>query len=45
METNLRVFTGVTHEFFGVGKVVGAASEAMDMAVADLKQAFTAQEE
>lgn len=45
VETNLRVFTGVTHEFFGMGKVVGAASEAMDMAVADLKQAFAAQEE
>ncbi|KQT54029.1 lipase [Aureimonas sp. Leaf460] len=37
---NEKTFPGVTHEFFGMGKVVPAAKEAMDMAVADLKQAF-----
>lgn len=37
---NEKTFPGVTHEFFGMGKVVPEAKEAMDMAVADLKQAF-----
>lgn len=40
--TNLRVFNGVTHEFFGMGKVVGAAAEAMQMATKDLGAAFSA---
>lgn len=42
VETNVRVFEGVTHEFFGMGKVVGAAAEAMAMATADLNRAFDA---
>ena len=40
--TNVRVFAGATHEFFGMGKVVAAAAEAMGMATTDLKQAFAA---
>ena len=35
-----RTFPGVTHEFFGMGKVVGAAHEANDYAVKRLKTAF-----
>lgn len=35
-----KTFPGVTHEFFGMGKVVPGGKEAMDMAVADLKSAF-----
>jgi acetyl esterase len=35
-----RTYSGVTHEFFGMAKVVPQAKEAMDLAVADLKQAF-----
>lgn len=37
-----QVFTGVTHEFFGMGKVVGAAKETNDMAIKRLNAAFTA---
>lgn len=40
VQTKARVFQGVTHEFFGMGKVVRAASEAMTMATDELKQAF-----
>ena len=35
-----KTYPGVTHEFFGMAKVVPAAKEATDMAVADLKAAF-----
>ncbi len=38
---NTKTVPGVTHEFFGMGKVVPQAKEATDMAVADLKKAFT----
>lgn len=44
VDVNARVFSGVTHEFFGMGKVVKAAAQATDMAVADLKEAFNAKE-
>lgn len=37
-----RVFSGVTHEFFGMGKVVGAAKDAEDMAIKGLTTAFEA---
>lgn len=40
VETEARVFPGVTHEFFGMGKVVSQAKAANDMAVAALKRAF-----
>ena len=33
-------FDGVTHEFFGMGMVVGKAKQAEDLAGADLKSAF-----
>jgi acetyl esterase/lipase len=39
---NTRVYTGVTHEFFGMGKVVDEAKQAEDVAAADLRQAFRA---
>ena len=35
-----RTFPGVTHEFFGMGKVVHGAKEANDLAFARLKAAF-----
>lgn len=35
-----RTFPGVTHEFFGMAKVVGGAKQANDLAVARLKTAF-----
>ncbi len=35
-------FKGVTHEFFGMGKVVDTAKEALDAANADLKSALAA---
>lgn len=38
---NIRTFAGVTHEFFGMGKVVPQAKEALDLAVADLTEAFS----
>jgi acetyl esterase/lipase len=38
---DLRTFDGVTHEFFGMGKVVPQAKEALDLAVSDLTAAFT----
>ncbi|MGF9694523.1 alpha/beta hydrolase fold domain-containing protein [Rhizobium sp. 0TCS1.26] len=37
---NSKIFPGVTHEFFGMAKVVPAAKDAMDLAVADLQAAF-----
>ncbi len=33
-------YAGVTHEFFGMGKVVDEAKQALDLAVADLKTSF-----
>ena len=33
-------YDGVTHEFFGMGTVVPQAQEAVDMAVANLREAF-----
>jgi acetyl esterase/lipase len=38
--TEVRVFPGVTHEFFGMAKVVEQAKAANDMAVSALKDAF-----
>ncbi len=35
-----RIFPGVTHEFFGMGKVLPEAKQAMEEAVEDLKVAF-----
>ena len=40
VDVTARVFPGVTHEFFGMGKVVSQAKAANDMAVSALKQAF-----
>lgn len=40
VRVNLTTFDGVTHEFFGMGKVVPEAKDAVDLAVADLKAAF-----
>jgi hypothetical protein len=37
-----RTFPGVTHEFFGMAKVVRGAKDANDLAVARLKAAFAA---
>lgn len=36
----MRVYDGVTHEFFGMGAVVPQAAEAMDFATTRLRQAF-----
>jgi len=37
---DLKTFNGVTHEFFGMGKVVPEAKQALDLAVSDLTAAF-----
>ena len=37
---DVKTFNGVTHEFFGMGKVVPEAKQAVDLAVADLTAAF-----
>lgn len=37
---NTKTYAGVTHEFFGMGKVVPEAKQALDLAVADLTAAF-----
>jgi acetyl esterase/lipase len=37
---DLKTFNGVTHEFFGMGKVVPEAKQALDLAVGDLTAAF-----
>lgn len=37
---DVKTFDGVTHEFFGMGKVVPEAKQALDLAVADLTAAF-----
>lgn len=38
----VRVFDGVTHEFFGMAKVVDEAKQAMELASADLRKSFAA---
>ncbi|WFR97641.1 alpha/beta hydrolase [Rhizobium tumorigenes] len=40
VQVDAKTFPGVTHEFFGMAKVVPQAKEANDMAIADLKSAF-----
>lgn len=40
VSVDIKTFDGVTHEFFGMAKVVPQAKQAMDMAVADLTAAF-----
>ncbi|MDM9644813.1 alpha/beta hydrolase [Rhizobium sp. S163] len=40
VEVDAKTFDGVTHEFFGMAKVVPQAKQAMDMAIADLTSAF-----
>lgn len=40
IKTNLRLYPGVTHEFFGMGAVVNKSKAAVAFAAADLKQAF-----
>jgi acetyl esterase/lipase len=37
---NIKTFNGVTHEFFGMGKIIPEAKQALDLAVADLTAAF-----
>ncbi|HTQ05496.1 MAG TPA: alpha/beta hydrolase [Polyangiaceae bacterium] len=39
-----KVYDGVTHEFFGLGAVVGKAKDAMDFATSRLKDAFAKRE-
>lgn len=43
VEVNALHYEGVTHEFFGMAKVVDEAKEAVDAANADLKAAFGAE--
>ena len=40
VQVDARNYDGVTHEFFGMGMVVGKAKEAEDVAVKNLKDAF-----
>jgi acetyl esterase len=40
VKVDYRNYEGVTHEFFGMGAVVGTAQEAVDFAAANLKAAF-----
>lgn len=40
VEVDSKVFDGTTHEFFGMGKVVPQARQAMNLAIADLTAAF-----
>ncbi len=40
VETDQKTFSGVTHEFFGMGAAVAKAKEAMALAVSKLKVAF-----
>ncbi len=40
VDTDQKTFSGVTHEFFGMGAAVGKAKEAMALAVSKLKTAF-----
>ncbi len=41
VNVDLKTYDGVTHEFFGMGKVVPQAKEALDLAVSDLTAAFS----
>jgi acetyl esterase/lipase len=41
VKVDLKTYDGVTHEFFGMGKVVPQAKEALDLAVSDLIAAFS----
>ena len=38
--TNYKLYSGTTHEFFGMAAIVGEAKDAQAMAVSDLKNAF-----
>ncbi|PYE23374.1 acetyl esterase/lipase [Rhizobium sp. PP-CC-3A-592] len=40
VKVETKTYPGVTHEFFGMAKVVPEAKQAMDMAIADLAAAF-----
>ncbi|TCQ08880.1 acetyl esterase/lipase [Rhizobium sp. PP-F2F-G36] len=40
VKVETKTYPGVTHEFFGMAKVVPEAKQAMDMAIADLTAAF-----
>ncbi len=40
VDVDAKMFPNVTHEFFGMAKVVPQAKEANDLAIADLKSAF-----
>ena len=40
VETTHRIYTGVTHEFFGMDAVVAKAREAQDFAVSQLRKGF-----
>ncbi|WP_280638193.1 hypothetical protein [Hymenobacter sp. 5317J-9] len=40
MKTNYKLYTGTTHEFFGMAAVVPEAKEAQGVAVSDLKGAL-----
>lgn len=40
VSVDIKTFDGVTHEFFGMAKVVPQAKQAMNMAVSDLTAAF-----
>jgi acetyl esterase len=40
VDVRQKTYSGVTHEFFGMGAAVGKAKEAMDYAVSKLKSAF-----
>jgi acetyl esterase/lipase len=42
VEVTQQTFAGVTHEFFGMAKVVPEAKQAMDLAISDLNDAFAA---
>ena len=44
MQVDAANYDGVTHEFFGMGKVVAKAKQAEDLAVKDLKAAFATQQ-
>jgi acetyl esterase/lipase len=41
VKVNLKIYPGVTHEFFGMGAVVDKAKDAVAVAAADLQQAFS----
>jgi acetyl esterase/lipase len=40
VDVQQKTYAGVTHEFFGMGAVVGKAKEAMDYAISKLRSAF-----